>query len=129
MKSKIEKYRIGLSRLAAAIFFFLICTVGSYWETENMYISLSLFSIGILFVGIASLGRLWCSLYIAGYKNKSLITEGPYSVSRNPLYFFSAIGVTGVGFATETASFPIALIILFSIYYPMVIKKEENAWN
>jgi protein-S-isoprenylcysteine O-methyltransferase Ste14 len=36
--------------------------------------------------------RLWCSLYISGYKNSQLITSGPYSLCRNPLYFFSFVG-------------------------------------
>jgi ABC-type Na+ efflux pump permease subunit len=36
------------------------------------------------------------------------------------------IGVIGVGFATETFIFPVAFAILFSIYYPFVIKSEEK---
>jgi steroid 5-alpha reductase family enzyme len=85
-----------------------------------------LFFIGIIFVAIASLGRMWCSLYIAGYKDNKLITKGPYSICRNPLYFFSMIGVVGIGCATETFTFPIAFIVLFAVYYPFVIKSEER---
>jgi len=85
-----------------------------------------LFFIGIILVAIASLGRMWCSYYIAGYKDKKLITKGPYSVCRNPLYFFSMIGVVGVGCATETFTFPIVFIILFALYYSFVITSEEK---
>jgi hypothetical protein len=46
---------------------------------------------------ICILGRTWASLYIAASKDKPFVTEGPYSVMRNPLYFFSIFGMAGVG--------------------------------
>jgi len=126
MKLKIEKLRIPLSRIAAIVGLFFICSTNSYWETKNETISFLLFFLGIILVAVASLGRMWCSLYIAGYKDKELITNGPYSLCRNPLYFFSMVGVVGVGFSTETIIFPLIFLILFSIYYPFVIKSEER---
>ncbi|WP_294959074.1 isoprenylcysteine carboxylmethyltransferase family protein [Sulfurovum sp.] len=125
MKSKFEKSRILISRIiVVAILVFFIAT-GSYWEEDHGMMSYVLFCIGVIFVGIASLGRMWCSVYIAGYKDNKLITKGPYSLSRNPLYFFSMLGVIGIGFATETFTFPLLLTALFAIYYPFVIKSEE----
>lgn len=126
MRLGFEKYRIFLSRIAAAFVLFFICTTKSYWEELNKPITFSLFCIGIILVAIAALGRMWCSLYIAGYKDNQLVTKGPYSISRNPLYFFSLIGVVGIGFSTETLSFPIVFFILFAFYYPLVIKSEEQ---
>jgi protein-S-isoprenylcysteine O-methyltransferase Ste14 len=73
-------------------------------------------SIGLALAGIASLGRLWCSLYIAGYKTEELITEGPYSIYRNFLYFFSFLGAIGVGFASESLLIPLIIPILFTSY-------------
>ncbi|MCK4825579.1 isoprenylcysteine carboxylmethyltransferase family protein [bacterium] len=126
MKLKFEKYRIFLSRIAAVIGLFFLCSTQSYWETKNETLTFSLFFIGMILVAIASLGRMWCSLYIAGYKDNKLITEGPYSICRNPLYFFSMIGVVGIGCSTETFTFPIVFIILFALYYPFIIKSEEK---
>lgn len=126
MNSKFEKYRMILSRIAAIIVLFFIFSTQSYWEAANELVSCFLFLIGMILVGIASLGRMWCSLYIAGYKDDQLVTEGPYSICRNPLYFFSMIGVLGIGFTTETFTFPIVFIVLFSLYYPFVIKSEER---
>ena len=123
---KFEKYRMLFSRIAVIIFLFFFITSNNYWENNNEYINFSLFTIGIILVAIASLGRMWCSIYIAGYKDDKLIMEGPYSISRNPLYFFSAIGLIGLGCVTETFTFPIFFIILFSMYYPYVIKSEEK---
>ncbi|MCU0575016.1 MAG: isoprenylcysteine carboxylmethyltransferase family protein [Syntrophobacteraceae bacterium] len=77
-------------------------------------------------VGIATVGRLWCSIYISGYKNDQLITVGPYSISRNPLYFFSLLGSIGLGMDTETLIIPFVAALGFLIYYPSVIEQEEN---
>jgi protein-S-isoprenylcysteine O-methyltransferase Ste14 len=125
MKFKFEEFRITLTRIAGAIVLFFFFSTQSYWETKNIIITYLLFFLGIILVAIASLGRMWCSLYIAGYKDSKLITEGPYSLCRNPLYFFSMIGVIGIGCATKTFTIPILFIILFSSYYRFVIKSEE----
>lgn len=52
---------------------------------------------GILLISVAVLGRTWCTLYIGGRKARDLVETGPYSVTRNPLYLFSLIGIAGIG--------------------------------
>ena len=126
MTSTFEKYRIILSRFAAVLVLFFLFTTQSCWETRNEALTFFLFFAGMILVAIASLGRMWCSLYIAGYKDDRLVTDGPYSLCRNPLYFFSMIGLLGIGLATETLTFPLVFIILFGLYYPFVVKSEER---
>ncbi|PLX82381.1 MAG: isoprenylcysteine carboxylmethyltransferase family protein [Desulfuromonas sp.] len=125
-KALSEKHRMFLSRAVVAVALFFLCTTQSKWDIKNETITFVLFFIGLFFVGIGSLGRMWCSLYIASYKNKKLVTKGPYSLCRNPLYLFSAIGLIGIGCTTETFTFPAALILLFALYYPVVISGEER---
>jgi len=122
----IEKLRTAISKIFVLLLIAVILFSKNYWEEKAPIITIVLFFIGIVLAAVASLGRLWCSLYIAGYKTDRLITEGPYSVCRNPLYFFSFIGATGAGLATETFLIPLIMIIAFSAYYPFVIKKEEE---
>jgi len=96
----------------------------SKWQHRPLFAE-TLFAAGCVLVGIASVGRLWCALYISGYKKQSLITTGPYSVCRNPLYVFSLLGAIGVGLATETIMIPLVIGIGFALYYPAIIKSEE----
>jgi protein-S-isoprenylcysteine O-methyltransferase Ste14 len=101
----ISSNRIAVSRIFAGAFFFLLACTDS--AQEDSIVSAILFLLGLVLVGIATVGRLWCALYIAGYKDSDLITSGPYSITRNPLYFFSFVGFAGIGLATETFTFPL----------------------
>jgi len=117
-------HRILVSRVFSLLFFFTLLVTES--RLEGHLITPALFLLGLVLVGVATVGRLWCSLYISGYKNAELVTAGPYSVSRNPLYFFSFLGFIGLGFATETFTFPLVLAVSFGIAYPLIIAREEQ---
>ena len=120
-----EKLRIRISQIFAGLLVVLICISSSLWEDKAPFVTTVLFLLGAVLIGIASLGRLWCSVYIAGYKTDHLVTQGPYSMCRNPLYFFSLLGALGVGLASETLLIPFVILIAFVGYYPLVIKSEE----
>ena len=121
----LKRRRMVLSRLLMWPLLLLLLFTSSRWEGAPA-VEASLFLSGCLLVAVASIGRLWCSLYICGYKTMSLVTDGPYSLCRNPLYFFSALGATGVGLATETFIIPAAVMLAFAVYYPFVIRGEEG---
>ncbi|MGH6751844.1 MAG: methyltransferase family protein [Bradyrhizobium sp.] len=73
-------------------------------------------------------GRAWATLYIGRRKATRLATEGPYSLSRNPLYLFSFLAAVGLG--AQAGSVTIAAIFAaagaFLIFAP-VVKREEAA--
>lgn len=115
--------RIVVSRIFAATFFAVILMAES--AHEGTLISAVLFLAGLALVGAATVGRLWCALYISGWKDTELITSGPYSISRNPLYLFSFLGFAGIGLATETFTLALALTIPFLLIYRPVIAREE----
>lgn len=124
-RAKIRSFRLPVSILLGSALLVLLTLSEVVWE-HHPAVEITLFSFGCFLVGVSSLGRLWCSLYIAGYKTDRLVMLGPYSLCRNPLYFFSFIGMVGCGFATETVTIPLILAFFFIIYYPAVIKQEEN---
>ena len=126
MRTRYEKLRIPISRLASAVAVFFLLFSTNRWETGGENVTTVLFTLGMFLIAIGSLGRMWCSLYIAGYKDRVLITQGPYSMTRNPLYFFSTFGALGVGFCTETLTFPALLLAVMILYYPLVVRKEER---
>jgi len=121
-----QQLRIYLTRTLFGFLVVLLLISGSRLETESPVLCSILFLGGCVLAGIASLGRLWCSLYIAGHKTKDLVITGPYSICRNPLYFFSMLGGIGVGFVTETVAIPAIIAVAFMLYYPYVIRFEEE---
>lgn len=120
-----EKLRIRLSQFFTVALLLLSIFTRSRWEEAESGVATLLFFVGLTLAASGALGRLWCSAYIAGNKSTQLITEGPYSLSRNPLYFFSLIGGIGIGLSTETVTFAVAIAAAFLLYYPPVIRREQ----
>jgi len=125
LKGFFAKRRKRLSRLILWPLGLAIILTNSGWHTHVVFAGF-LFSLGCVLVAVASVGRLWCSQYICGYKTTHLITSGPYSLCRNPLYFFSSLGAIGVGLSTQTLTIPLVLVFMFAISYPTVIRFEEE---
>lgn len=104
-KSLNERFRTLISLIFGLAIGCSLLFGESRWETSPL-IEESLMLLACFMAGIGAFGRIWCSLYIAGYKNNVLVTDGPYSMCRNPLYFFSFVGGIGVSCATETFTIP-----------------------
>jgi steroid 5-alpha reductase family enzyme len=85
-----------------------------------------LFVAGVFLAVVGFCGRLWCLSYIAGRKKRVLVEDGPYSLCRHPLYFFSLVGGIGLGLCTETLSVALLFALAFAVYYPQAIRGEET---
>lgn len=82
-------------------------------------------AVALLLVGLAVLGRLWCSVYIAGRKDEQLVVEGPYSTCRHPLYTLSMAGGAGLGLATHSAAVAAATLVLLAwLFYRAAVAEE-----
>jgi protein-S-isoprenylcysteine O-methyltransferase Ste14 len=80
---------------------------GSYW-TDGGFVHEGIEWLGLALIIVCILGRTCCTLYIGGRKNAELVNQGPYSMSRNPLYLFSIIGALGIG--AQFGSVTVALV-------------------
>ena len=81
-----------------------------------LYYSLSI--AGFVCVTLACLGRIWCSVFIAGHKDSDLVTQGPYSLCRHPLYAFSLLGALGLGLTTRS---PLLCVLVVGLIAALVI--------
>jgi isoprenylcysteine carboxyl methyltransferase (ICMT) family protein YpbQ len=82
--------------------------------------------LALLLVITACLGRIWCSAFIGGYKSASLITNGPYSVARHPLYSFSWIGAVGLGVATHSIVLTLVTSAFFAAVFSFSARREDD---
>ena len=82
--------------------------------------------IGFSLVVLGGFGRIWASLYLEGFKTRKLIKEGPYSMVRNPLYFFSLMLFLGMCFAIKSIAVSFALLVVFVLFHIPTILNEEK---
>lgn len=122
--TSVERLRRTLSWAAALVFLTVVLFSEVPPPSAVYYKSLKILGYALI-IG-AALGRIWCNIYITGRKDQELCTDGPYSLSRNPLYLFSFIGVAGVMCAIQIVPLLLISIPLFWVYYHFVIKGEEK---
>ena len=76
---------------------------------------------------VGALGLL-IRAYAAGYLHKQevLTVTGPYAYTRNPLYLGSVALALGAAIATRSWISASLLLLYFSIFYSMVMRREEK---
>lgn len=86
--------------------------------------SIRSFLVGLPLVILGELIRTWSSGHIR--KDHALATDGPYSLTRNPLYFGSF--VLGLGFALMANGWAVlfGFVLLFGLIYDATIEDEEQ---
>jgi protein-S-isoprenylcysteine O-methyltransferase Ste14 len=116
--------RIVIGVLVVVLFLALLFGQSTFPPDTPVHESIEMFGVLLIFLGI--IGRLWSTLYIGGRKSSEVVTGGPYSITRNPLYLFSTVAAAGVG--AQIGSF--TGIILFSLLcagaFHIVILREER---
>ncbi len=99
--------------------------IGSAWP-EHGWVHQGLEWLGLALIVVALLGRCGCMLYLGGRKGANLVAEGPYSISRNPLYVFSILAVLGIGLQTGSLTVGIVLALLAGLIFHWIIGEEEQ---
>jgi len=125
----LAKYRMYFLRVCILLLIVLSVTNNDFraYTLEITTIeSLQMSILGFIMVVFGSFGRIWASLYIEGNKTKNLITAGPFSMVRNPLYFFSLIMLIGFSLALKAIYLPLALLLIFVLFHVPTIANEER---
>jgi protein-S-isoprenylcysteine O-methyltransferase Ste14 len=69
--------------------------------------------------------RAWASGYLR--KNEELTMDGPYSFTRNPLYFGTFLLALGVAIASGSTWFLLLLMMLYlAIYCPVILAEADT---
>ena len=83
-------------------------------------------TIGFAMALICFLGRLWSILFVGGRKNDELIVSGPFSMTRNPLYFFSTVGAVGIGLMFGSVLAGVMLGLASFLVFRFTARKEAE---
>ncbi|MFC6489336.1 methyltransferase family protein [Nitratireductor sp. GCM10026969] len=101
----------------------MVLSDSAWSEATGAHEAVEVAGIGLVFICI--LGRLWSTLYIGSRKNQELATRGPYSMTRNPLYFFSTIGAAGVGLMFGSLFMGVLLAFITYRVFLLTAAREE----
>jgi protein-S-isoprenylcysteine O-methyltransferase Ste14 len=95
------------------------------WD-EASFLHEFLEMLGFIFILGCIFGRLLSILYVGGRKNSDLVVSGPYSITRNPLYLFSAIGAVGIGLMFGSVIVAAILGVCTYVIFDVTSRKEEE---
>ncbi len=123
---RMRHLRIRLMRLAFVPFVFVAIFGWRSWPDDSMP-ELLLESIGYVFLMVGVALRLWATLHIGGHKSTELITDGPFSMCRNPLYVGTMLLAIGASLCLENILL-LAMTVLFlvPIHAAMIISEERH---
>lgn len=103
---------------------FTMLVFGGSLHDELMHEYIETLGLALVLVGIG--GRLWATLYIGGRKSAVVVSTGPYSITRNPLYLFSSIAAAGVGAQTGSYVITCLAFVLCAAFFHLVARREER---
>jgi len=107
-----------------------ILLLGIFWRTYSP--SELNIVLGIVFVVIGELGRIWCVSYAGGITRtrtgdlKQLITSGPFSLVRNPIYIFNITIYSASAFLLGVPKLVPIAIVYFMFEYTFIVIYEES---
>jgi protein-S-isoprenylcysteine O-methyltransferase Ste14 len=103
-----------------------LAVVSEHSFSEGSFLDPLYETLGYVLLLVAAMGRVWCSAFIAGKKSRELVRVGPYSIVRNPLYFFTFLGLVGAGLAFESMTLAVGFGAVFFLTHWSTILGEER---
>lgn len=118
------KARIRHTRMFVAAMVPVVLVTSSFWPAYSLPHRIMDWG-GHLLVPAGVLIRVFSSVYIGGRKNDELITWGPFSTVRNPLYVGSFLATMGLALLTASVLITFLLALAFAAYYSATVAREE----
>lgn len=122
--SVLLKARIKHTRLFLAILAPLVLVTAPYWPASS-WPHRAMDWVAHLLVPVGVAVRVFASLYVGGRKNDDLVTWGPFSIVRNPLYVGSFIATMGLALLTASVAITVLVALAFAAYYSATVAREE----
>ena len=106
---------------------FVVLTILSYPRVrDGSWGELALDDLGwMLFLGGVGL-RFWATLYVGGRKTREVVSDGPYSVVRHPLYLGTALLLLSVTAFLKSETCLIGVLLAMSAYRLLTVPAEEE---
>lgn len=115
-----------MRRLALAIMIAVMFALLLFGQSPETLIHEIVEMLGVLMIFLGIIGRLWATLYIGGRKAGEVVTGGPYSITRNPLYVASTLAAAGVGAQVGSIVVMLGFAALCAGAFHVVILREER---
>jgi protein-S-isoprenylcysteine O-methyltransferase Ste14 len=124
MARALNKNRMAVSRILLASAIALMLFTRQYWSYESA-LHETFDALGYVLIVFCGMGRLYTTAFLGGIKNEVLVTHGPFSVVRNPLYVFSWLGFTGFAIFSNNLWVMLLVPVGFYFLYLFLVKREE----
>jgi protein-S-isoprenylcysteine O-methyltransferase Ste14 len=117
--------RVALLRLSLIPVIFVGLFVWRSWDDEGV-VDFVVEWAGYLLLLLGMAIRFWSLMCINQRKSKVLVTEGPYSLSRNPLYVGTLFIAVGASLCLENFLMLIVVLVLLVPVHLWAIGEEER---
>lgn len=92
----------------------------------NTWIDVAINAFGwVTFIAGAGL-RFWATLHVGGRKSDEVVSDGPYSLCRHPLYLGSVLLFLSGALFLKSLVFAAALALLATAYFRFTVPAEEE---
>lgn len=124
-KPKLFKARTRYFRWVVLSMIPLIAVTEPLWD-EHSLVGEALPLLGLVCSVSGVIIRIFSTLYVGGRKNDALITDGPFSVVRNPLYVGSLLATIGLGLLVSSMLIAALALSVFVALHAHTIAREEE---
>ena len=107
--------------------------LGAARGIDSNLIARSLFALAAGLLVVAALVRTWASAYLnasvvyaSEVKSESLVADGPYRRTRNPLYFANLLLALGMGAMMSRVGFFVAFVAMAVFSYRLIFREEAE---